>query len=217
MTDHVVRVLIADDHPIFREGLRLLLSTEADIEVVAEADTTELALDEVDRTHPDVVLLDVDMPDAGGLAALPRMLEAVPGLGVVMLTMMEDDATLAAALRAGARGYLLKGVGRIEVTAAVRAVATGGSAYGPGVADRVVERFLAGDVSRDLPLPELNARERQVTALVGIGLANPAIAQRLHLSPKTVRNLVSSAMGKLAAPDRTSLAIRARDAGLAGD
>lgn len=217
MTGQPVRVLVADDHPIFREGLRLLLSTEPDIEVVAEVDTTELALSEAQRTRPDVVLLDVDMPDTGGLAALPHLLQAMPGLAVVMLTMMNDDATLAAALRAGARGYLLKGVGRVEVTAAVRSVAAGGSAYGPGIAERVVERFLAGEVARPLPLPQLNTREREVAALVGAGLANPAIAQRLHLSPKTVRNLVSSAMSKLGAPDRTRLAILSRDAGLTDD
>jgi DNA-binding NarL/FixJ family response regulator len=128
--------------------------------------------------------------------------------------MMDDDATLVAALRGGARGYLLKGVGRAEVSAALRSVASGGSAYGAGVAERVVHGFLAGEASRPPVFPELAEREREVVALVGQGLANPVIAQRLFLSPKTVRNLVSSAMGKLGAHDRTALAVRAREAGL---
>lgn len=209
-----LRIVIADDHPIFREGLRMLLSTEPDVEVVAEAATTDEALAAVTEHSPDVVLLDVDMPELGGLAVLPQLLAAAPATAVVMLTMMDDDRTLAEALRAGARGYLLKGVGRTEVVAALRSVAAGGSAYGAGVAQRVVERFLAGDSVRPPALPELTGREREVAALVGQGMANAAIAQRLFLSPKTVRNLVSSAMAKLGVSHRAALAVRAREAGL---
>jgi DNA-binding NarL/FixJ family response regulator len=209
-------VLIADDHPIFREGLRLLLETEDGVQVVGEAETTSAAVDAAADLRPDVVLLDVDMPEDGGLAALPRLRTAAPDAAVVMLTMMDDDATLAAALGAGARGYLLKGVGRSEVVAALRSVAAGGSVYGAGIAERVVDRFLAGDAMQPPALPELSDRERQVVGLVGEGLANGVIAQRLFLSPKTVRNLVSSAMGKLQVPDRAALVVRAREAGLAG-
>lgn len=211
----VLRIVIADDHPIFREGLRMLLASEDGVEVVGEAATTDEAVVVVRDTGPDVVVLDVDMPTAGGVATVPRLLAAAPGTAVLMLTMMGDDDTLSEALRAGARGYLLKGVGRAEVVAALRSVASGGSAYGAGVADRVLERYLAGLSARPPALPELSVREREVVALVGQGLANPAIAQRVHLSPKTVRNLVSSAMAKLDVRDRTALAMRARDEGLA--
>lgn len=211
----VLRIVIADDHPIFREGLRMLLASEDGVEVVGEAATTDEAVVVVRDTGPDVVVLDVDMPTEGGVATVPRLLAAAPGTAVLMLTMMGDDDTLSEALRAGARGYLLKGVGRAEVVAALRSVASGGSAYGAGVADRVLERYLAGLSARPPALPELSVREREVVALVGQGLANPAIAQRVHLSPKTVRNLVSSAMAKLDVRDRTALAMRARDESLA--
>jgi DNA-binding NarL/FixJ family response regulator len=210
-----LRVLIADDHPIFREGLSMLLATEEGVEVVGEAATTSEAVAAAAALQPDVVLLDVDMPEAGGLAVLPDLVQAAPSARVVMLTMMDDDDTLAEALRAGAHGYLLKGVGRVEVAAALRSVAAGGSAYGAGVAQRVVDRFLAGVSVRPPVLPELSEREREVVQCVGQGLANAVIAQRLFLSPKTVRNLVSSAMAKLDVHDRTALAMRARDAGLA--
>jgi DNA-binding NarL/FixJ family response regulator len=210
----VLRVVVADDHPIFREGLRMLLASEDGIEVVGEAATTDDAVSVVARTLPDVVVLDVDMPGDGGVAAVPRLLAAAPGTAVLMLTMMADDATLAEALRAGARGYLLKGVGRAEVVAGLRSVAAGGSAYGAGVADRVLERFLAGDAARPPVFPQLTDREREVVQLVARGMANAGIAERLFLSPKTVRNLVSTAMAKLEARDRAALAVLAREAGL---
>ncbi len=208
-----LRVLLADDHPIFREGLRMLLDTEPGVEVVGEAATTEEVLRETVRLRPGVVLLDVDMP-GGGLEALGRLRSQAPEVAVVMLTMMSDDATLAEALRRGARGFLLKGVGRSEVVAALRSAAAGGAAYGPGVAERVVERFLAGESARPPAFPQLTEREREVVDLVALGRANGDIAAMLYLSPKTVRNLVSSAMAKLGCADRTALAVTAREAGL---
>jgi DNA-binding NarL/FixJ family response regulator len=209
-----LKVVVADDHPIFREGLRLLLESEDGIAVVAEAATTEDAVAAVVAERPDVVLLDVDMPSRGGLAVLPQLLEAAPGVAVVMLTMMGDDLTIASAVRAGARGYLLKGVGRDEVVAALRSVVAGGATYGPGVADRIVDRYLVGQSVAAPIFPQLTEREREVVALVSGGAANPEIARRLVLSPKTVRNLVSSAMAKLGARDRTALAVLVREAGM---
>lgn len=214
MSDRPLRILVADDHPIFREGLRLLLGSVDGVDVVGEASTTDEAVALAGTCEADVVVLDVDMPTEGGIAVISRIREVAPASAVLMLTMLEDEATLAAALREGAAGYLLKGAGQTEVVAALRTVAAGGLVASAGVADRLRRTFLAGDQVRPAPLPELSEREREVVALVGRGLANPAIADRLYLSPKTVRNLVSSAMGKLGAADRTALAITARDAGL---
>ena len=214
MTDRSLRILVADDHPIFREGLRLLLGSVDGVDVVGEASTTDEAVALAGTCEADVVVLDVDMPTEGGIAVISRIREVAPASAVLMLTMLEDESTLAAALREGAAGYLLKGAGQTEVVAALRTVAAGGLVASAGVADRLRRTFLAGDEVRPAPLPELSDREREVVALVGRGLANPAIADRLYLSPKTVRNLVSSAMGKLGAADRTALAITARDAGL---
>lgn len=214
MSDRPLRILVADDHPIFREGLRLLLGSVDGVDVVGEASTTDEAVALAGTCEADVVVLDVAMPSEGGIAVISRIREVAPASAVLMLTMLEDESTLAAALREGAAGYLLKGAGQTEVVAALRTVAAGGLVASAGVADRLRRTFLAGDQVRPAPLPELSDREREVVALVGRGLANPAIADRLYLSPKTVRNLVSSAMGKLGAADRTALAITARDAGL---
>ena len=217
MNEHhgpALRVLVADDHPIFREGLRLLLGSVNGIEVVGEAATTDDAVALAATCRPDVVVLDIDMPSDGGIVALPRVRAAAPDCAVLMLTMLEDDGTLAAAVRAGAAGYLVKGVGQKEVVAALRTVASGGFVTSAAVAARLRATFLAGDEVRPAPLPQLSDREREVVTMVGQGLANPAISDRLYLSPKTVRNLVSSAMAKLGAPDRTALAIAAREAGL---
>lgn len=211
-----IRVVVADDHPIFREGLRMLLASVEDVEVVAEAETTDELVRVVTGARPDVVVLDVDMPERGGVEVIPDVLALAPGCAVLMLTMLEDPGTLAAAIRAGARGYLLKGSGQVEVVAALRSVAAGGSAFGPGVSTQVLETFLLGDEARPPVLPELTGREREVVALVADGATNPDIARRLFLSPKTVRNLVSSAMAKLAVRDRTALSVAGRAAGLGG-
>ncbi len=216
MSERSLRVLVADDHPIFREGLRLLLGSVEGIDVVAEASTTDEVVRLAETSQPDVVVLDVDMPTEGGIAVIATIKQNAPAAAVLMLTMLEDEATLAAAVRHGAAGYLLKGAGQTEVVAALRTVAVGGFVASAGVAERIRSTFLAGDSVRPLPLPQLSDREREVVALVGRGLSNPTIADRLYLSPKTVRNLVSSAMGKLGVADRTSLAIAAREAGLIG-
>lgn len=208
-----IGVLIADDHPIFREGLRMLIDSVEEIRVVGEAATTAEAVRLADELLPDVVVMDLHMPDDGGAAATARILARHPEIGVLVLTMLDDEQSLLSAIRAGARGYLLKGAGRADVLAAIRAVEGGGSAFGPGVTDRVVGALLAG-AGNARPFPELTDREHQVLDLVAAGHRNPVIAQRLGLSPKTVRNLVSSVMIKLHAADRTALALMARERGL---
>lgn len=213
MSGSAITVLVADDHPIFREGLRMLIGSVEDIEIVGEAATTDDAVRLAVETGADVVVMDLHMPTDGGIAATARILSRRPDAGVLVLTMLEDDTSLVGAIRAGARGYLLKGAGQDEVVAAIRSVRSGGSAFGPGVSDRVLEAVLATTRARR-PFPSLTEREHDVLDLLAAGLRNPQIAQRLHLSPKTVRNLVSSAMTKLQAADRTALALLAREGGL---
>lgn len=213
MTEHVISVLVADDHPIFREGLRMLIDSVEGITVVGEAATTDEAVRLATELQPDVIVMDLHMPSQGGVAATTQILALRPDTGVLVLTMLDDDTSLVTAVRAGARGYLLKGAGQAEVVAAIRSVNSGGSAFGPGVSGRVLDAFLhTARTAR--PFPELTEREHDVLALVAEGHRNPAIAQRLQLSPKTVRNLVSNAMTKLQAPDRTALALLARERGL---
>lgn len=216
MTGPTISVLIADDHPIFREGLRMLIDSVEGIEVVGEAATTEDAVRLALDLEPAVIVMDLHMPSRGGAAATAEILARRPDTGILVLTMLGDDASLVGAVRAGARGYLLKGAGQADVVAAIRSVDSGGSAFGPEVTERVLGAFL--DTTRAArPFPELTDREHDVLALVAAGHRNPVIAQRLRLSPKTVRNLVSSAMSKLQAPDRTALALLARSRGLGTD
>ncbi|MFJ9177301.1 response regulator [Streptomyces sp. NPDC102360] len=210
-----VRVVLADDHPMFRFGLRAVLDSAEGITVVGEAADGRELLALVERTRPDVVLTDLTMPGLDGAAATRLLLEAGPGLGVLVLTMHEDDEALFTALRAGARGYLLKGTDGTEILRAVRSVAAGNAVYGPAVADRIVDFFTgAADRYRAQVFPELTAREREVLSLVAAGNGNHAIARRLALSEKTVRNHVASVLQKLRLPDRAAAVARARDAGL---
>ncbi|MGZ4627119.1 MAG: response regulator [Kineosporiaceae bacterium] len=216
MNAELISVLVADDHPIFREGLRMLIDSVEGIRVVGEAATTGDAVRLAEELRPDVVVMDLHMPNEGGAAATARILGGHPETGVLVLTMLDDGNSLVSAVRAGARGYLLKGAGRADVVAAIREVDGGGSAFGPGVTDRVLGALL--DRARHArPFPELTEREHEVLDLVAAGHRNPVIAQRLRLSPKTVRNLVSAAMIKLRAADRTALALMARERGLGAD
>jgi DNA-binding NarL/FixJ family response regulator len=208
-----VRVVLADDHPMYRFGLRAVLDASPEVEVVGEASDGVELLAVVNGCTPDVVLTDLSMPRLSGPAAIDELSRRHPQLGVLVLTMHEDDASLFGALRAGARGYLLKGADREEIVRAVLAVAGGDAVYGGAVARRVVDA-LTGTGSRAPAFPELTERERQVLELLAAGLATGRIAQRLALSDKTVRNHVSAVLTKLQVPDRSAAVARAREAGL---
>ena len=207
-----VRVVLADDHPMYRFGLRAVLDASPEVEVVGEAADGAELLALVARHAPDVVLTDLSMPTLSGTAAIDELTRRQPGVGVLVLTMHEDDVSLFAALRAGARGYLLKGAGRDEIVRAVLAVAGGDAVYGGAVARRVVDSLTG--VARTPVLPELTGREREVLELLAAGLPTGQIARRLALSDKTVRNHVSAVLTKLQVPDRAAAVARAREAGL---
>lgn len=213
-----LRVVLADDHPMVREGLRAVLEHLGGAEVVGEAGDGEEAVRVVGDTRPDVVVMDLTMPGLSGIEATRRLVDADPGLGVLVLTMSEDDASVFAALRAGARGYVLKGASGTELLAAVGSVARGEAVYGAAVAGRI-RRFLTEGLDRGQPadpspFPELTAREREILDLLADGLANADIARTLFLSPKTVRNIVSAVYAKLQVADRAQAVVRARQAGL---
>jgi DNA-binding NarL/FixJ family response regulator len=209
-----IRILIADDHPVFRFGLRALLVTTPGMDVVGEAATGEDAVALVADLQPDVVLMDVNMPGVNGLEATRQILQTSPHIGVLIITMFDDDSVFAA-MQAGARGYLLKGAEPAETVNAVRAVASGEAIFSPTVAKRVMD-FFAQRPATALPqlFPELTNREREVLSLIAQGYTNTSIAEHLTLSVKTVRNLVSNIFDKLQVADRAQAVIRAREAGL---
>lgn len=213
-----LRIVLADDHPVVRGGLRALLDTLDGFEVVGEAADGEAAVREVQLSKPDVVLMDVRMPGVDGVEAARRIRETVPGTAVLILTMYDDDATVFTAMQAGARGYLLKGAEQSEIVAAIRAVAAGQAIFGPGVAARVLGFFSAPPAARapaeEDPFPELTNRERDILDLLAAGRRTAAIADDLHLSPKTVSNHLTSVFAKLEVADRASAIIRAREGGL---
>ena len=210
-----VRAVVVDDHPVFRSGLRLLLE-DLGVEVVAEAADGDGAVELALEHRPDVVLMDLQMPGVSGLEATRRLSDAAPEVRVLVLTMLEDDDTVFAALRAGAAGYLLKGAGPDEIDRAVRGVVAGDAVYGAGVAERLRRVFAAGPVAAPVAFPQLVERERDVLGLLATGASNAEIARRLYLSDKTVRNYVSSIFAKLGVRDRSQAVVRARQAGLGG-
>jgi len=214
-----IRVAIVDDHPVFRFGLRALIATEPDTELVGEATTGEEAISLVSRERPDVVLMDLHMPEVDGLTATIRILEAQPDTRILVLTMLDDDDSVFAAMRAGALGYVLKGTSSEEILRAIRSVADGEAIFGSTIARRVLAHFaqMTGlpPVPPGLePFPGLTQREREILTLVAGGFKNAAIANRLFLSPKTIRNNVSTIFAKLQVDGRGEAIIRARDAGL---
>jgi DNA-binding NarL/FixJ family response regulator len=213
----VTRVLVADDHAGFRAGIVTLLRSLPGTEVVGEAASGEEAVVRAVRDGADVVLMDLSMPGGGGLAATERLAREAPHVAVLVLTMSAEDASVTAALRAGARGYLVKGASRAEVERALRTVAEGGVVLGAAVAHRVASLVGGPGGAPPAELAGLSVREREVLDLMARGLDNGEIARRLVLSPKTVRNVVSSIFGKLETSDRVQVVLRAREAGLGDD
>lgn len=210
-----MKILIADDHQIFRDGLKALLLSMPDAELVREATTGKEAVEIAEELEPDIVLMDVQMPEMNGIEATRQIIENDPGINVLMLTMFEDDHSVFAAMRAGARGYVLKGVKHDEMLRAIEAVASGEAIFSPSIAARMVS-FFAGfrPVQASQAFPELSDREREVLDLIAQDFKNAEIASALVISPKTVRNHVSNILSKLQVADRSAAAARARDAGM---
>lgn len=214
MTEQAVRVLIVDDHPVFRFGLRALLESQADLVVVGEAQSGEEAVRLARSLRPHVVLMDVNMLGLNGIEATRQITAGAPGTAVLIITMLDDD-TVFTAMQAGARGYLLKGAQGTETLRAIRAVANGEVIFSPGMAGKMSAYFARGaELDTELPFPDLTPREREILDLLAQGLTNAAIAEVLTLSPKTIRNRVSDIFGKLQVAGRSEAIIKARDAGL---
>jgi DNA-binding NarL/FixJ family response regulator len=212
-----IRVLIADDHPFFRDGLRVLLEASADTTCVGEATSGDEVVALAETADPDVILMDLKMPGLNGIEATRRITAALPHIAILVVTMFEDDDSVFAAMRAGARGYLLKGADKEEMLLAIRAVARGEAIFGPAIAQRLMQYFAAArPASRTAadPFPDLTEREREILARLAAGRTNQEIADALFLSVKTVRNYVSNIFSKLQVADRAQAIIRAREAGL---
>jgi DNA-binding NarL/FixJ family response regulator len=216
--ERTIRILMADDHAVFREGLRYVLGSEPDMEIVGEAATGKEVVEKAADLGPDVVLMDIQMPGINGIEATRRILDSDPKVGVVVLTMFEDDDSVFSAMRAGARGYVLKGADPSEILKVVRAVAEGDAYFGAEIARRLTDFFSAPrPPSPAEPFPELTAREREVLDLIAQSHNNARIAKLLFVSPKTVRNHISNIFTKLQIADRTQAILRAREAGLGQD
>ncbi|WP_020668125.1 response regulator [Amycolatopsis nigrescens] len=214
MSERKLRVLVVDDHPLFRFGVCTMLGAEPEIEVVGEAAGGTNAVSATAALCPDVVVMDLQLPDISGVEATSRILAERPDTRVLVLTMSDEDETVFAAMRAGARGYLLKDAGPDEIIRAVQAVGRHEAIFGAEIAGRLLGFFSNPTPSQNLAFPELTAREREVLVLIARGQSNSTIARALSLSPKTVRNHISSVFAKLRVADRSEAIIRARDAGL---
>jgi DNA-binding NarL/FixJ family response regulator len=209
-----IQILIADDHTLFRDGLRALFGSLPDTELMGEATTGDEAVALAETLQPDVVLMDIQMPGQNGIEATRRIVQTSPHIGVVVVTMFEDDDSVFAAMRAGARGYVLKGADQDEMLRVVRAVARGEALFGPAIASRLASFFQIPSPAPETVFPELTSRERELLELIAQGLSNQEIAAQLTISIKTVRNHVSNIFNKLQVADRVQAVIRARDAGL---
>ena len=214
MSERPIRILIADDHPVFRFGLRALLESQPDMVVLAEVDNGEEAVQLAQSLQPDVVLMDVGMLGLNGIEATQQITASAPETAILMITMF-DDETVFSAMQAGARGYLLKGAQGEETLRAIRAVANGEVIFSSGVAKQMMEYFSRGTkTTAGVPFPDLTPREREILELLAQGLTNTAIAEKLVLSPKTIRNQVSNIFSKLQVATRSEAVVKARQAGL---
>ena len=214
-----IRVLIADDHRFYREGVRALLADSRDVEVLGEAASGDEAIARAEALQPDVVLMDLKMPGLHGIEATRRIVGASPHVGVLVVTMYDDDDSVFAAMRAGARGYLLKDADQEDLLRAIQAVSRGEAIFSQAIARRLMGYFTAlhagaGNGGPAAPFPDLTAREREILALIAEGRNNAMIAARLSLSLKTVQNHVSNILSKLQVADRAQAIVRAREAGL---
>jgi len=209
-----IRVLIADDHAVVRDGLSLVLGQLDGFDVVGEAATGDEAVKQATILKPDVILMDVQMPGLDGVEATRQITQLVPSAAVLMLSMYSDEAAAVSAMRAGARGYLLKGARHAEVAAALRAVVAGQAIFGEGVADVLLAQIGTAGPTRVYPFPTLSEREREVLDLLVAGKRTNEIASALFVSPKTVSNQLTSIYGKLGVADRTEAVVLAREQGL---
>ncbi|MSP14707.1 MAG: response regulator transcription factor [Chloroflexi bacterium] len=213
-----ISVLIVDDHKLFREGLRSLLNSIPDIVAVGDAANGQEGIEQAEALQPDIILMDIQMPIVNGIEATRRIFSTSPHIGVIMVTMFEDDDSVFAAMRAGAKGYMLKHADQKEMLNAIRAVASGEAVFSPGIARRLIKYFqdlhFSSPVEVKQIFPELTDRERQVLELIAQGYSNTEIAQKCFLSSKTVRNHVSNIFSKLQVADRAQAIVRARQAGM---
>jgi DNA-binding NarL/FixJ family response regulator len=212
-----IRILIVDDHPVYRDGLRGLIERSSDLALAGEATTGTEAIELASTTSPSIILMDLRLPDLSGIEATRQILEADPSIGVLIITMSENDESLFAAMRAGARGYIPKDADSDELLHAIRAAAVGEVIFGASIAHRMVSFFSGGRSTAAEPFPELTAREREILELIAAGRSNAEIAQRLSITSKTVRNHVASVMNKLQVVSRSQAIVRAREAGLGTD
>jgi DNA-binding NarL/FixJ family response regulator len=209
-----IRVLLVDDHALVRDGLAALLDGMGGFDVVGEAGTGEDALVQAQVLRPDVVLMDVRLPDIDGVEATRRIRAAVPGTAVLMLSMYDDDATVFAAMRAGAQGYLLKDAEPDDVAGGIRAVTSGQAIFGPGVAQRMLTFLSSAQPTADYPFPQLTDRERLILERLAAGRRTGEIATELFLARKTVSNQLASVFAKLGVADRAEAVVKARESGL---
>jgi DNA-binding NarL/FixJ family response regulator len=209
-----IRVLLVDDHVLVRDGLAALLDGIGGFDIVGEAGTGEEAVKQAQLLGPDVVLMDVRLPDIDGVEATRRIRAAVPGAAVLMLTMYDDDATVFAAMRAGAQGYLLKDAEPDDVAGGIRAVTSGQAIFGPGVAQRMLTFLSSAQPTADYPFPELTERERVILERLAAGRRTGEIATELFLARKTVSNQLTSVFAKLGVADRAEAVVKARESGL---
>jgi DNA-binding NarL/FixJ family response regulator len=207
-------ILIADDHPVFRKGLRALLTSMPEVELVGEATTGEEAIRLAEQLQPDVILMDLNMPGGGGLPAIRQIVQTSPHIRILVVTMFQDDDSVFAALRAGARGYVLKDMHDEDISRAILAVGRGEAIFSPAIAERLMIFFSARPALPTEVFPELTDSERNVLKLMSQGANNDAIARQLSYSPKTVRNYVSNIFSKLQVADRAHAIVKARQAGL---